>query len=293
MKNIIKKIFLGIGALGIAIGSVFGINAIIKANKEESPIIMNDVEENGIRLKYNKIVASGTDTNILASITAVVGPNYIYDKTVSWSVAWASTNSKNIDEFVGLSVSTDTLTCNITVKKSFNTQIILSCIAKSNNSVKATCTLDYVGRNPQTATSLDYSGDPYNKSILDVLNNISSNQFSTNGGTLKGSLSNFNYLGMVVTMADGKVIEIQDLTQSIGDFIEDILTNNNYNYTLDEVISRLGTGNVKFFGTCDINYNNTLIKSDASFTLIMPIRNLDASYFVADSVSLSDSQLIF
>ena len=292
MKNIIKKIFLSVGALCLAIGSVFGINAIIKANKEESPLIVGGIEENGIRLKHNKIVASGTDTNILASISAVVGPNYIYDKTVSWSVAWASTNSNNINDYVSLSVSDDTLTCDITVKQAFTTKINLNCVANSNTNVKANCTLDYVGRTPQTTAVLDGSGSPYNKTILDILNSIASNQFSSTGGTLNGTLSHFNYMGMVILFADGKTYETQDLTDSIGEVIEEILTSDKYNYTLDQVIDAL-ENDVKFFGTCNVNYNGSRIKEGVSFTFTMPIMRVDAGYFVADSVSLSDSQLIF
>lgn len=289
MKNIIKKIFLSVGALCLAIGSVFGINAIIKANKEESPLIVGGIEENGIRLKHNKIVASGTHTNILASISAVVGPDYAYDKTVSWSVAWASTDSNNINDYVSLSISDDTLTCDITVKQAFTTKINLNCVSNSNNNVKANCTLDYVGRTVAFNGSIYVDGDPHNRVILDLLNSLSINYFYTTGGTLSGSISHFDYVGMVLFFEDGKVVEITDLTDTVGEVIEDIL--DKYDYTLEEVINVLET-NTKFIGNCHVNYDGVMIM-DGGFTLLMPFIQIKTEYFVPDSVSLSDSQLIF
>ena len=293
MKNIINKIFLGVCALGLVFGSAFGINALINRNLEHSPVIVDDVVENGIRLRQNKIVASGTDTNILASLTAVVGPSYVYDKTVSWNVAWTTSNSANVNEFVSLSISDDTLTCEVNVLKAFTNNITLTCTANSNESVKATCKLDYVGRTPTSEGSLNCSGDPYNKTILDVLNSKSTNTFSSTGGTLNGSLSHFNYIGMVIHFADGKNYECMDLTKSFGTIIERILENDNYDYTLDEILETLDSTNVQFMGFCNINYNGIKIKEQVSFTLSIPVKNIDAAYFVADSVSLSDTQLIF
>ena len=138
-REIIIRIILVVFGLLLGFGLAFSIE-FCQGNKLESFTVLNVENESGIRLRQNKMA---TDTDRI-SITAEVLPANAIDKTVSWSWAWGSSNSGNVADYVTITPSADTLTCTVKVKKAFTTQIILTCTANSNSTVKATCTIDYV-----------------------------------------------------------------------------------------------------------------------------------------------------
>lgn len=144
-----------------------------------------------ITLSKRKAISSNGQT---LSVKATLTPSYAND-TVTWSVSWATTYSQNINNYITLTPSTDTLTCSVKAKSAFSKRIILTCTLVSNTSIKKTCYIDYVGRT--YGVSVDYENV---KTLIDdidltfeqlgehSLELISS--FSTSGGTLTGTVKN-------------------------------------------------------------------------------------------------------
>lgn len=76
------------------------------------------------------------------TITATVTPSDSTNQNVTWSMAWASTNSATVTDY--LTLTSSGLTATVTCEQAFSTQIIITCTSVDNSSVKATCTVDYV-----------------------------------------------------------------------------------------------------------------------------------------------------
>ena len=144
MRKINKRLFIIVFGLFMCLTSF-----ILIDNKDElkelfdpDSVVVNSQDNNGIKLaKYS---TDGSSITVVATIDEDVT-----NRNVSWSLEWASSNSESVNNFVSISNSSDTLTCTITFKKAFTTQIILTCTSQSDTSVKATATIDYVGRNIQ------------------------------------------------------------------------------------------------------------------------------------------------
>lgn len=77
-----------------------------------------------------------------------------------WSMAWASTNTENVTDYVTMTVNDSTAT--FICKKAFGTQIIVTCASALESSVKATATLDYYCRISDVTAKL---GNDAEKSI--------------------------------------------------------------------------------------------------------------------------------
>ena len=155
-KNKFKDFFtrLGIilGGSALCFGIAFGLNAYEthQDNNADAPIV-NVKNENGIRIKQNRI----SETNTY-SLTATVSPVEAYVSTVSCSVAWSSTNSTSISDYITLTTSDDTLTCTVKVLKAFTTQAVITCTSDMDTTKTATCSVDYVSRTFVNPTDCDY-----------------------------------------------------------------------------------------------------------------------------------------
>lgn len=89
----------------------------------------------------------GSDYPTSVSVTATVEPDYVTDKSVTWSAAWKDENStwatgKNVNDYIALSTTTENTTT-ISVKQAFGEQIIVTVTANSASGVSATITCDY------------------------------------------------------------------------------------------------------------------------------------------------------
>ena len=146
------------------------------------------VEENN-KIKLAKI---GTTTN---SVTLNATVNPVGSDTLVWSVNF-KTGSSNVNNYVTISPSSNTLTCTITFKRAFTTQIILTCSASKKSDVKATATIDYVSRNLSNTfidefdSNLVYANS-YSTTISDLINRYLSMMidlycWETTGGSLTG-----------------------------------------------------------------------------------------------------------
>ena len=300
MKKILGILGLILGAVAVYFGIMFApeIKGAFLGNNTEPPT--QDVEEPGeptgdvvtdivdsdmLKLtKRNKVSANGT----ALSVTATLSPENVNDKTVTWSIAWKTSNSANVNDYITLTPSADTLTCTVSVKNAFTTQIILTCTANSNSNVKATCTIDYVDRKFESSQGeSDLLGEnPYEYTILELLNQEDDKNYNTHGGTLDGTLKNHEYTSFAITI-NGNEITFTDFNKSLGDYMEELATE----YGIDSVIAGFGSG-LDVYGQADIYYSSTLIASDVS-TLFGFRITIDDGYFVADGLTLNDTQLIF
>ena len=253
--------------------------------------LMTDIENSDmLKLsKRNKVSANGQ----VLSVSATLSPDWIIDKTVTWSASWKTTNSANVMDYITLKTSSDTLSCDVSVKKAFTTQIILTCYATSNSNVKATCTIDYVGKTINVSKIdgsewADLIGEAYSTyKVSDVVNykcNISDiSNYSLSGGTLQGTLKNLKVNSIKV--------EGVEVSSNQAQTIESILVSKygSMGAAYDELE---GTFDVEFSVTLDIYYNDTLIKSGATYSNSGYFL-FDLSGYRATGLTLSDTQLIF
>lgn len=108
--------------------------------------------------KYLRLAAtplsSNTDGGVLVqseeafTITATAvdenGDTLSEQQVFDWSMAWVSSNSGNVNDYVTMTKNDSTAT--FTCKQAFGTQIIVTCASALDSSVKATATLDYYSR---------------------------------------------------------------------------------------------------------------------------------------------------
>lgn len=253
-------------------------------NGEVTGDVVADVQNSDmIRLtKMNKISANGSSLSVVATIT----PSYATNKTVSWDLAWKETNSVSVNDYVGISVSADTLTCNVSFKKGFDKQIILTCTANSNSSAKATCTIDYVGRNVGVVTAdnsayqlSDMTMDQFTSTIEQALNNT-----NTNGGSLVGTVKNVSILiDNEIECACGDVV----FAPSEYDYVMEV---DQFFHLVD--IDYCDSTDITAYVSYDVYYGDTFI-SHISESQISFHYNFVNAVVNADNVSLNDSQLIF
>lgn len=316
------KKFLGIlGAVIAAAAIYFGImfapeiKAAFLGNTPEPPT--QDVEEPGeptgdvvadvqnsdaLRLtKHNRVSANGQ----ALSVTATLSPDYIVDKTVSWSIAWKGTNSANVNDYITITPSADTLTCTVAVKKAFTQQIILTCTANTNKDVKATCTIDYVDRSYKFGQTVSYVADmsgknPFNTTLLEVVEMaLNGGQYSdaslytTYGGSLRGTVKNVEFKDGTLNFDDSyNFNSSQELSSSnLGEYI--VQATEQYTDSLTTSINYLKTLKSNIRVQADIYYGTTLIAENVTYTIEFTINNISTSYFTADGLTLNDTQLIF
>ena len=156
-KNIF---FIALFIMFFTLISIFTINSINTKESNNSKLILQQNSCNTMKL------SADYEVNTL-TLTADVSPIDAYDKTLNWSLNWTSENYGNISDYIGLRVSDDTLSANITYKKVFNGEIIVKVSSIINSSVYATCNLSCY----QVPTSLNLKPYDNDYSITDLENN--------------------------------------------------------------------------------------------------------------------------
>lgn len=308
------KKFLGIlGAVIAAAAIYFGImfapeiKAAFLGNTPEPPtqdveepgeptgdVVTDIVDSEALRLtKYNRVSANGQALSVVATID-----EYADIKTVSWALSWKSTNSGNVADYVTITPSADTLTCTVAVKKAFTTQIILTCTANSNASVKATCTIDYVGRDikfNKTSVSLgSYKFDTMTyDDLISCIGALTTSNYTLSGGSLVGTLSNVKVKEIALDGEDDYLLNDSIVgSKTLKSFVQENYDVSGFS-SLNAALRHLEeeTECLGFSISYDITYNGTIIKSGTtSFTCSI---NWGDITITADSLTLNDSQLIF
>lgn len=159
-----KKLIIGISSaflLGITaiLGVVIGVNHsnnrgtnLSDLNNTDS-VIFEDLQENGIRLRQNKITQTGGGVTITAEIT----PTSAIKPTLTWEFYTASGKSwkTEADDLIqGMdswpTISQDTLTIEFYMYGYWTETIVLKCQVKDNPEINASINLECVGRDITT-----------------------------------------------------------------------------------------------------------------------------------------------
>ena len=138
------------------------LSSVVEEVKEEGEFVVEDVTSTpGMSLKPVRLNAAYTEgnggsgvmpmsetTGIVQRLTATVkdeeGKTPEIYQSVTWSMAWASTNSAEINDYVKM--TTNGCVADIECLQGFNTQIIVTCTSTIDPTIKATATLDYYKR---------------------------------------------------------------------------------------------------------------------------------------------------
>lgn len=79
-KSLFTKLGVVLGGIALGFGIAFGIESLVNNTKNEkdlNPPLVSVENEDGIRLKQNKVSANGT----ALSVTATLSPENVNDKT--------------------------------------------------------------------------------------------------------------------------------------------------------------------------------------------------------------------
>lgn len=103
-----------------------------------SKLFATEVVSNGVELKMSRMSNS---TNEMLEITAEVVPSNASDKTLNWELAWSSSFTQPVTNYVSMKTSNDTLTCTLSLIQRFSTPITVTVTSNSNSEVSASCNL--------------------------------------------------------------------------------------------------------------------------------------------------------
>ena len=162
MKNNISKYKVGeiVGVVilcmllvvGATLGVIFGMNMPSEdlndvGDVSTDPILMETVEAKNISL-LSGVATTAADGTVTKTVTATVTPANVvqYDKLI-WTASFENASStwatgKNISDYVTISVSDDSLTCNVTCKKAFSESVVIN-VKDTLDSANATLHVEY------------------------------------------------------------------------------------------------------------------------------------------------------
>lgn len=126
--------------LGIFLFDLVMINQSIGKDDE---LIFNTNNNENMTLTKKRYANASDDVLEVLSVTATINPDIAIEQSVTWEINWAnSSETKTISDYVSISPSSTEPKVNVTVIKSFPTQIVLKCTSVSNKNVSATCSID-------------------------------------------------------------------------------------------------------------------------------------------------------
>lgn len=134
-------------------------------NQENPPLI--DGEEGNVANGIPKnVVFREAKAESQITINANVLPDSATDKTLTWSLSWASSNgSEKVEDYISQEIINETHTIKLTVKKPFSVPINLE--AKTKDNVKATCKLDFLKFVENQKFSIGRAYDDHNDDVID------------------------------------------------------------------------------------------------------------------------------
>lgn len=146
-KKVTIYLLIIVGFVGMIIFGVF-INK--DKNISSLPVVdgtttSNDVIDMPKNIIFKRNAAESNDGSSI-TVKCTIVPNDALNKEVIWTSSWVSQNSDNVSNYVSLNVSSDTLSCTITVIKGFSSQINVTATSADSPSVYKTCVLDYYKR---------------------------------------------------------------------------------------------------------------------------------------------------
>lgn len=92
-------------------------------------------------------VCAENSVNKTITLNATVTPDDAVDKSLTWQLSWVNPESdfakgKAVTDYVSLTPSSDTLSCDVTLIKDFGEQITLNASLQTNNHIKDTIHID-------------------------------------------------------------------------------------------------------------------------------------------------------
>lgn len=290
-----KSLFtrLGIVLAGIILGFGIAFGLEFYNYKQNSSLITNIENNDGIRLRQNKMA---TDTDRI-SITAEVMPANARDKTVNWSIDWTNHPSgTNLDEYFDLRITDDTLTCTIIMLKPFRNQATLTCKSNMVPSVKSTCTVDYISRTVSPGQSDLFNGDDPNnitvRNFLDMLIASATASLNVSGGTIKPTVRadkfDIDNFSLCQKQSTGVLTQTYMLDKTIAEALKTI---DDYAGNTEDLISQMDEVLSVITFNYELVYNDVVISSGSTqfyFKL-----GFDISSFSVNSVNLDDTTIYF
>lgn len=120
--------------------------------EDDGGAVIAQTSDNGIKLLSAERWFPGKDPDLTTyTLTATVTPANATNKLVDYTAAWANPSSewasgKNVVDYVKVTQdSSGSLTATVELLNAFSEQVIVSVALRSDSSVNATCTVDYVG----------------------------------------------------------------------------------------------------------------------------------------------------
>ena len=120
--------------------------------EDDGGAVIAQTSDNGIKLlAFVPDKTPGLTLNPTYTLTATVTPANATNKLVDYTAAWANPSSewasgKNVVDYVKVTQdSSGSLTATVELLNAFSEQVIVSVTLRSDSSVNATCTVDYVG----------------------------------------------------------------------------------------------------------------------------------------------------
>lgn len=229
-----------------------GDNIIVDGQEEQGGTTLNYMPSN---IAFRK--ASNKDTAL--TINAQVIPESATVKTLTWSLSWVTTNAENVNDYITLSVGSDTHIVSIKVLKLFSTAINLT--ATANNGINATCKLDFLKQINSFSFSIDKttSDDEHSEHLT-----ISSNTLYFNYDNKSIVYDDYDYDGTF----EEEIYLYNSFTQGATAYYENLDSYNYYFYPIQNISNNcVGTvGSIEnskslSYGCCSMTLTDNAIST--------------------------------
>ena len=143
-----KKKVLNILTLCLLIAGVFTTALVIinrNSNSEAESLVEENIdgstsEDSGL-IKMRKYANQDLYGNQTVTIEAQVSP-VVIDNSLNWTIDWATSSTKDIRDYVRMTIGAETHSVILTHLQNFDTQIIVTATSNATPTVSASCTVD-------------------------------------------------------------------------------------------------------------------------------------------------------
>ncbi len=222
---------------------------------QDNAVISNG-ESNGIKLMSailprSAYVANGVSAqaDTAYTLTATLSPTEVTDNRVVYSAEWVNAESdwatdKAVSDYVTVTQKDYGLTATVECKQAFGEQVIITCYAFGDETVNATCTVDYRVRILEDSFIGYYVAGAGDQSI-------NFNSSNASGGAAIGNI----YIGSITSFSS-------HITESIGTLRDDMTCTVTFTPTSD--IMRLLPNATAKSRTINVK-NNAITNLDSAF----------------------------
>ena len=278
-----------------------------------------------LRTSEGRRFANGADVGMEYTITAVTEPT---GHSVSWALSWKDTSGwasgKTLSNYVTLTSNGSTAT--VKVNKAFGKQVILTCTAVDDPTVKATCTIDYAKRlldvkatwtngndidctvqSGGTLNNLVFGSDLswdealsyefiYSDYTIDVTYKFDDISFCESTA-LQTALNAFDWQ----TVEDPPIVygeywdHLHDCEKHIGEIYDSLETESGYVPSYNEILDFYNANKNLIFATATVSFTGTIPGTsrtlNADFDFNLQFGSTSRSY-MTESITLSNTSVI-